>query len=595
MSFSSVAKTGFNFKKKSYMKKKLSFLFIYLPLLLVAQKPSIQLTVSDKSIEIGQVISFTAKSNITGDIVLDLPSGFIQGGTMNGMEQTMDQNGNMVVSVNLTQEGVFRQEGKYQIYAYIKDRSKTHRSNLVSVTVKKKGEINKKSYDQEEGDITKSNLKEPIFGIIEKSASKVYEGEALVLRSKVFSRLNINMMQGYKPFTLKGPSETYELDKSTNISLERENYKGNSYLTFSCGKQLVFISNPGKFVIKPFAMSLQFNNGGFFDQTTQIESNATMIEVLPLPKGAPNDFIGAVGKFEMESGLSKASAVVGDIVSLKVKISGTGNLHAIQKPKIRLPKGLIFYGDPEIKEELDYEEEGVTGYKSFVYFLKVVDATASNFNSISISYFHPDSKKYITIQNKLNQLAVTGGIVDTVAVANNLHLEQKLQKENVELVVPKSKSTKTKSSKFSFLFVFLSIVLFFGIVFIYFKRKRNQSSIVDNTLNTDEIVENYNVLTVNKSEDIWKDFDDFVIQGSQNEALSSLHKIILQQLQTMHGEIFTSKEELKDRLLNDGKSESAISDLIYIINLCESSRYGMLVDEVDCILFKLQVLNFFKI
>ena len=573
------------------MKKKLSFLFIYLPLLLVAQKPSIQLTVSDKSIEIGQVISFTAKSNITGDIVLDLPSGFIQGGTMNGMEQTMDQNGNMVVSVNLTQEGVFRQEGKYQIYAYIKDRSKTHRSNLVSVTVKKKGEIKKKSYDQEEGDITKSNLKEPIFGIIEKSASKVYEGEALVLRSKVFSRLNINMMQGYKPFTLKGPSETYELDKSTNISLERENYKGNSYLTFSCGKQLVFISNPGKFVIKPFAMSLQFNNGGFFDQTTQIESNATMIEVLPLPKGAPNDFIGAVGKFEMESGLSKASAVVGDIVSLKVKISGTGNLHAVQKPKIRLPKGLIFYGDPEIKEELDYEVEGVSGFKSFTYFLKVVDATASNFNTVSISYFHPDSKKYITIQNKLDQLAVTGGVVDTVEVADNLHLEQKLQKENVELVVPKVKSTKTKSSKFSFPLIFLMILLILVIVVIYVKRKRNQTSEGEHTLGTVELVENHVVSIADKIDDSWKEFDDFVNQGNQHEALSSLHKIILQQLQTKYGKIFTSKEELKDRLLNDGKSESSISELIYIINSCESSRYGMLVDEVDCVLFKSQVLK----
>jgi len=417
------------------MKTYLSILFICVSLILSAQKPFIQLTVSDKFIEVGQVISFTAKSNMNGDIQLDLPAEFIEGGTMNGMEQTMDQNGNMVVSVNLTQEGVFRKEGKYQIYAYVKDRSKTHRSNLVSVTVKKKGEIKKKSYNQEEGDITKSNLKEPIFGIIEKSASKVYEGEALVLRAKVFSRLNINMMQGYKSFSLKGPSETYELDKSTNISLERENYRGNSYLTFSCGKQLVFPSNSGKFVIKPFSMALQFNNGGFFDQTTQIESNATMIEVLPLPKGAPNDFIGAVDKFDMESSISKSSAAVGEILTLKVKISGTGNLHAIQKPKIRLPKGLIFYGDPEIKEELDYEEEGVTGFKSFVYFLKVVDATASNFNTISISYFHPDSKKYITIQNKLDQLAVTGGVVDTVEVADNLHLEQKLQKENVELVV----------------------------------------------------------------------------------------------------------------------------------------------------------------
>ena len=576
------------------MKTYLSILFISVSLILSAQKPFIQLTVSDKFIEVGQVISFTAKSNMNGDIQLDLPAEFIEGGTMNGMEQTMDQNGNMVVSVNLTQEGVFRKEGKYQIYAYVKDRSKTHRSNLVSVTVKKKGEIKKKSYNQEEGDITKSNLKEPIFGIIEKSASKVYEGEALVLRAKVFSRLNINMMQGYKSFSLKGPSETYELDKSTNISLERENYRGISYLTFSCGKQLVFPSNSGKFVIKPFSMALQFNNGGFFDQTTQIESNATMIEVLPLPKGAPNDFIGAVGKFDMESLISKSSAAVGEILTLKVKISGTGNLHAIQKPKIRFPKGLIFYGDPEIKEELDYEEEGVTGFKSFVYFLKVVDATASNFNMISISYFHPDSKKYITIQNKLDQLAVTGGVVDAVEVADNLHLEQKLQKENVELVVPKVKSTKTKSSKFSFSLILLMILLILVIVVYYIKRKRNQTSEGVYTLGAVEVVENHAVSTVSKIDDCWKEFDDFVNQGNQNEALSSLHKIILQQLQTKYGKIFTSKEELKDRLLNDGTSESAISELIYIINSCESSRYGMLVDEVvDCVLFKSQVLNFF--
>ena len=573
------------------MKTYLSILFICFSLILSAQKPFIQLTVSDKLSEVGQLISFTAKSNMNGDIQLDLPSEFIQGGTMNGMEQTMDQNGNMVVSVNLTQEGVFRKEGKYQIYAYVKDRSKTHRSNLISVTVKKKGEIKKKSYNQEEGDITKSNLKEPIFGIIEKSASKVYEGEALVLRAKVYSRLNVNMMQGYKSFSLKGPSETYELDKSTNISLERENYRGISYLTFSCGKQLVFPSNSGKFVIKPFSMALQFNNGGFFDQTTQIESNATMIEVLPLPKGAPNDFIGAVGKFDMESSISKSSAVVGDILSLKVKISGTGNLHAIQKPKIRLPKGLIFYGDPEIKEELDYEEEGVTGFKSFVYFLKVVDATASNFKTVSISYFHPDSKKYITIQNKLDQLAVTGSLVDTVEVADNLHLEQKLQKENVELVVPKVKSTKTKSSKFSFLLIFLMILLIFVIVVFYIKRKRNQTSEVEYTLSTVEVVENHAVSIDNKFDDSWKDFDDFVNQGNQIEALSKLHKIILLQLQTKYGKIYTSKEELKDRLLIDGKSESTISELIYIINLCESSRYGMLVDEVDCILFKSQVLK----
>jgi len=135
------------------------------------------------------------------------------------------------------------------------------------------------------------------------------------------------------------------------------------------------------------------------------------------------------------------------------------------------------------------------------------------------------------------------------------------------------------------------ILLIFVIVVFYIKRKRNQTSEVEYTLSTVEVVENHAVSIDNKIDDSWKDFDDFVIQGSQNEALSSLHKIILQQLQTMHGEIFTSKEELKDRLVKDGKPESSISELIYIISCCESSRYGMLLDEVDCVLFKSQVLK----
>jgi hypothetical protein len=575
------------------MKIHLFFLFVILSVTNWAQKPSIQLSVSDKYIEVGQVLSFTAKSNINGDIQLELPNEFIQGGTMNGMEQTMDQNGNMLISVNLTQEGVFRKEGKFQVYAFVKDKSKTHRSNVVFVTVKKKGEIKKKSYSQEEGDITKSNLKEPLFGIVEKSSAKVYEGEALVLRAKVYSRLNINMMQGYKSFALKGPAETYELDKSTNISLERENYKGVSYLTFSCGKQLVFPSNSGKFVVKPFSMALQFNNGGFFDQTTQIESNATMLEVLPLPKGAPSDFIGAVGKFEMESSLSKTSAKVGDIISLRIKISGTGNLHAIQKPKIRLPNGIVFYGDPEQKEELDYVEQGVTGFKSYVYFLKVNSANTSQLDPVSITYFHPESKKYITIKGNAFPLSISGGTVDSVRVAEKAQLNEKITKENISLAVPKKKHNTSKSS--TSIYFILFAVLFLIILVVLFLRKKNKQTFTTSSVSiSDTPIESTNQQIKDQQSDVlWAEFDKHVTAQEKNEALTILHKIILHQIDHLYGENFTTKEGLKQVLETNGMPESSISDLLHIINCCESSRFGILMEDVDCNYFKNQVVKLF--
>jgi PKD repeat protein len=135
-----------------------------------SQKPNIQLTVNVKPIEVGQMVAFTVKSNVNGNISINLPTTFTEAGVMNGMEQTMDGNGNMLISISYTQQGVFTKPGKYTITATVKDKNKTYKSNELSVTIRKKGEAkSKKNYEQSEDDISNSNLKEAVFGIIEKS------------------------------------------------------------------------------------------------------------------------------------------------------------------------------------------------------------------------------------------------------------------------------------------------------------------------------------------------------------------------------------------------------------------------------------------
>ena len=79
------------------------------------QKPNIQLSVNVKPIEVGQMVAFTVKSNVNGNISINLPATFTEAGVMNGMEQTMDGNGNMLISISYTQQGVFSKPGKYTI------------------------------------------------------------------------------------------------------------------------------------------------------------------------------------------------------------------------------------------------------------------------------------------------------------------------------------------------------------------------------------------------------------------------------------------------------------------------------------------------
>ena len=63
-----------------------------------------------------------------------------------------------------------------------------------------------------------------------------------------------------------------------------------------------------------------------------------------------------------------------------------GNMHAISKPKLNLPANLSIYGDPEIKEDIDYTEDGVEGDKTYKFFLKVVSGGSTTLNPLTLSY-----------------------------------------------------------------------------------------------------------------------------------------------------------------------------------------------------------------
>ena len=61
------------------------------------------------------------------------------------------------------------------------------------------------------------------------------------------------------------------------------------------------------------------------------------IHVKPLPSGAPVGFTGAVGEFQMKAALSSSEIGVNEALSMKITISGTGNLPLLGEPEVNLP------------------------------------------------------------------------------------------------------------------------------------------------------------------------------------------------------------------------------------------------------------------
>ena len=575
-------------------KLSITFIFLFIWGILVAQKPDIQLTINKKPVEVGQAVVFTVKANVDAPVQFDFPSSFVQGGNSKSVQQSFINN-SWSISVENAQEGIFKKEGKFTIVAYIKDKGKTYKSNPLVVSVKPKSDPAKaRKYDNTEGEITKFNMKEPVFGIIEKSSAKLYEGEPLILAAKVYSRVNLNMMQNYKSFSLKGAAETFDLEKSDNFSLNRENYQGTTFLTFSCGKQLVFPATSGKFIVKPFEMILQYSTGGFFDSQLRLESNATFVDVLPLPKGAPKDFIGAVGKYTLQTSLSKNTAKVGDVVSVEMVVKGTGNLHTISKPKLNLPDGLSLYGDPEIKEDLDYTDDGVTGFKSYLFHLKVTKGGKIELPNLSISYFDPSLKKYITIKGKSESIAVDG----PVEVAKVQVADSSISQQGEEVLVKPTKLEETQKSIPNankwIVFLLLIIGLLVGLLVISSRKKSKKKTQQSEEIPFVEPTIIQEQKNTRPSSSFVEDAETFALREDYYAAYSLIHKH-LPKFVMAHFNQYTIDTALNSPLevmLQHNVPQYIIDDYKYILKTCEEVMYGYLNKDTECELVMSKLKNF---
>ncbi|MGV3630433.1 MAG: hypothetical protein ACO1O6_04480 [Bacteroidota bacterium] len=403
-----------------------------------AQKPSVSLSSDSKSVQAGDLVTFTVKSNIEGAVQIDFPPEFIPGyGNSNGMEQVMDYNTGTVSTIYyFSQNGAFKENGSYTIQAFVKNKKAVYKSNKITVKVEKQ---------QADDEISRKNCKQAVFGIIQKSKTKIYEGEAVVLEAKVYSRLNINMLEAYQNFELDGGAEVQELEKSQRLLLTRENLKGTNFLTFTYGKQLVFPNTTGKIRVRPFEMSLLYDDGGMFSDRISFTSNGSYIEVMPLPEGAPRDFIGAVGKFDLDYSIEKTKIKQGDVAELTVTISGTGNLQNINKPKLSLPKGIIIYGDPEIKEDILYGLTGAEGKVSYIYHLQFNTDQVKSLPAISISYFDPNQKKYVRVKKERIELDIKSNPNFQPSISAPVAAAQPISSENIPLMMGPSKEDRSFS------------------------------------------------------------------------------------------------------------------------------------------------------
>ncbi len=530
----------------------------------LAQKPMVHLTVDPKTAEVGEVISITVKTNLEGKIDIDFPNAFVQGyNVMSGIEQESDYaSGRIVTYQYLSQTGSINKEGTFTIGpAFVKKGNKVYKSNTVTVKVEQA------TQNEEPEKLSRRQLREPAFGEIKKSKSKVYEGEAVVLNSRIYAHFSPTHLEGYETYKTDRPVEKYEFGNKQNIVVQEQRIKRSQLYTFEYDKKVIFPVGPGKLSIEPFKMILR---SGF--ESYPVTSAGTSIEVVRLPSNAPKSFTGGVGNFTFSRVLNKRNFEQGEVLVMSLIVKGTGNLQNLSMPEIKLPKGFIIYGDPIIETEYEYGPNGADGAIIFNYNIQITSHGNITLPIISLSYFDPEKEQYQILTIPSESIAVK----EKIGFETPSNLTQNKSGTQSESSQKQSFVPLTASKKQSFIIdspLFwlglispLAIVLLFGIRVKY--RAKNQDKI-----HTENIQREAHV----KSKQEFEKAKEYLNSDNSDKFYACIQKAVIEQCTghlNLERDLVLSKFELFHLLEERGVKSALLNDLDALFMDCENARFG---------------------
>lgn len=535
-----------------------------------AQDPFVSLEINPTTVEEGTPIEITIKANVDGNLQFDLPDEFTQsGGAHSGMSSSVNYiNGQRVVERYNYQkfQGYLSKAGTYEFGpVLLNTRNGQLTSEKVVVKVSEKTEMLSAN--------PADNMDNAVFGIIQQSKKEVFVGEPFVVEAKVYAQIDIIQVDNYSSFGFAGAGEKINLDKSNQTTRSFEVVNGVDVMTFNLGKTVFFSEAQGTYELSPFEMLVFYDHPRrLFPERMKVTSNSSTIRVKPLPAGAPNSFIGAVGKYGLSAKLNKSKTDQGKVVTLAVKVEGSGNLQNIECPKLNLPPGVILYGDPEVKDAIEYNAKGAVGSKTFSFNLQVNGDESVTFSPIKISYFDPKTEEYVEVSTQPGSLEVIPNEAYTPIVTNEKDDPEFINEVSQPFLVTKN-IKKPNLNLFSGISnIILGSPILLSIVFGFFFRYKSEKTKKAEALiqNRDTLEKFLRELSKVKSNPI-----------TSSEELINLNKMLIHFLSSKLGENVNSmsKNELKESLSSKGLNSSNTDAMLRFMDYVDQLKFGVGIDN----------------
>ena len=159
--------------------------------------------------------------------------------------------------------------------------------------------------------------------------------------------------------------------------------------------------------------------GGLLSPDIVLETEPLVIDVQSLPAGAPENFNGAVGQFEIRAFLDKEEGQVNDTLKLVLEIEGAGNIDALIEPHLpELPGWRLF--ESQASTTTNAQDDHVYGVRRFERLIVPGQSGQYTIPAISFSYYDPETNEYRLAQTDPIPVAILpddSGLSDPAADA----------------------------------------------------------------------------------------------------------------------------------------------------------------------------------
>lgn len=354
---------------------------------------------------------------------------------------------------------------------------------------------------------------------------------------------------------------------------KRKKINGIVYNVQKIGSYILTPTESGVLKIPEIGITIAVRTRRGMSQQT-IKSKATTFKVKALPNGAPKNFDGLVGEFNLTQKTDKKVIATNDAITSKIVIKGSGNLASMQNIKLQYPSTFESL-PPSNTEKINSSPFGYSGVKTFEFIAIPRQPGKFEIPSVEIPFFNTKTKKYQVLKSKPINIEVTG---QTISNSNNNF--NPLNKETVKIQGSDIRYLKTNTmlvsngpqfyytgSKYYYLISGIGILCFLIGSFIFKERKYSNDEIKNRTKSRANKIVSKKLRAVEKL--LQEDSSDFheKLDGAISNYLKE--KLMLDQNQM-------DKQTINRILIEKNIPKNLVEETIKISEQCKMARFSPL-------------------